>query len=451
MYPLLNDDLFLYKTPEGGILFYGGLPHQRVNSTGAGILELCDGSQTVDEICQKLSGIYNEEFQRIKNKVESFLNDSKKRSNVKFQDILAPRKYFVSGNSQMWVPHYISLELTKKCDLNCIHCYAGASITKSSEISPQKWLEVLSEFYALGTLTVNLTGGDPFSYEDIFAILDYCEGRLRVAIPSNGFRIDDETVKKLTAYDCIDHIQISLDGPDSQTHDAIRGRKGSFEKAINAIELLSRKSAINLFVAMVILPQNEEKVEDTIKLAKSLGAKAFGAGKVFSVGRAKDKFNITKEKFLELDRLIIDLSKKYSDQSFVVRRKDAGFLDTGLSDDYLGLDDMLRYGDFMIDMMGGNCGAGCKSIFIKSNGDVIPCSMMDVKIGNILEQGVKKTLANSVIQDTFRIVRAPNSEICKSCENNLLCMGCNAQAYVQSENNPCNWRNTFETHLSNNK
>jgi len=444
MYPFLKYDWFLYKTPEGGILYYGGIPYQKVNATGASILELCDGNRDLSEISQLLAAKYNDELLRVECLVEQFLRDSQKRGNVEFRDAPAFRKYYVAGNSEMWVPHYISLELTKKCDLKCIHCYAEASITKSPEITTQKWLEILKEFYALGTLTINLTGGDPFAYEEIFEILDYCEGRFKVVIPTNGFRIDESTACKLSKYECIDHIQISLDGPDAQTHDMIRGRKGAFDKAVRAIELLTKETTLSLFVAMVLLPQNEKKLEETIQLTKKMGVKVFGVGRLFSVGRAKDKHYLTKHKILELDDLIVNLSKKYSDDSFLVRRKDFNFIDPVLACDRLSLDDMIRMGDQLIKLIGGNCGAGCRSIFIKSNGDVIPCSMMEMTIGNVLENDVRETLQSSLTQNTFRNIRSPNSEICGNCENNILCMGCIAQAYIQSQHKPCNWRLTFE-------
>jgi MoaA/NifB/PqqE/SkfB family radical SAM enzyme len=448
MYPFLKDDWFLYKTPEGGILFYGGFPYQKVNTTGASILELCDGTRDVTKICQFLAIRYGDEISRVKAKVGQFLEDSERRGCLGLRDKPSLRKYFLCGNSQLWAPYYVSLEITQKCDLKCIHCYANASIMKSPEITTQQWIEILSEFHDLGTLTVNLTGGDPFTYDGIFKILDYCEGKFKVVIPTNGFRIKEDTARRLSKYECIDHIQVSLDGPDERTHDAIRGRKGSFEKAVGAIKWLTSSTTLNVFVSMILLPQNEKQIEETIKLAKALSVKVFGVGKLFRIGRARDELYLTKAKLLELDALIVDLSRRYSDDNFLVRQRDYNFLDPGLACDRLSPDDMIRIGDRLIKLMGGNCGAGCRSIFIKSNGDIIPCNMMEKVMGNALENGVRKMLQSPVTQNVFRSIRSPNSAICDGCENNILCMGCIAQAYIQSQHGPCNWRITFENRLS---
>jgi len=448
MYPTLNENCFIYKTPEGGILYYGGFPLQKVNPTGISILEFCDGSHNLDKICQLLALKYHDELQKVTNITMRFLKESQKRGNVSFQDTPVIRSTFVSGNSKYWAPYYVSLELSKKCDLRCVHCYAEGSPYKSSQISSEKWIAILNDLYDLGTLTINLTGGDPFAYHAIFEILDHCEDKFKVIVPTNGFRINENAVATIRNYKCIKHIQVSLDGPDEQTHDAIRGRKGSFYRAVNAINLLSKNTSIDIHVAMVILPQNEGKLEGTIKLAKTLGAKQFTAGKVFSIGRSKERFTITGEKLLEIDRQLVDLSKKYSDNNFYVRRRETEFLNTNFVNENVGLEEMLELGDLVLSMMGGNCGAGCKSFLIKSNGDVLPCSMMEIVIDNVLERSIKSIIELPLVQDIFRNVHSPNKKICGNCGKNLLCMGCIAQAYIQSEKKACNWRKYFEHTLS---
>lgn len=439
MYPVLEKERMLYLTPEGGTVFIGNLPLQKVNPTGASILELCNGSYTTDEICTALAEKYDDTMTRVTEIVTQFLEESKKRGNITFSE--EPSEYpLICGNKEVWVPYYVSVELTKKCDLRCIHCYAEAGPPDVDELPTQRWLRTLRELYTLGTLTVNITGGDPLTHPDFFEVLEFCEGKFHVIVSTSGYRIDEDTAHKISEYKSIEMIQVSLDGPDPDTHNSIRGRNDSFQRAVTAIQALSESTEVH--VAMVVLPVNEDKIEDTIILAKQLGATVFGAGRIYSLGRAKGRFPLSAEKMIALDKKVTELAHKYSDETFTVRRRDPNVLQHTHED--MSPDDMLTVGDALMKAVGGNCGAGYRSVFIQSDGNVIPCGMLDVSIGNVGETSVKEVLKSPIIQ-AFRELAAPHTEICGGCVNRFLCSGCHALAHVYSENTPgCTWRGVYE-------
>lgn len=444
MYPVLAEKRMLYLTPEGGTVFIGNLPLQKVNPTGASILELCNGKHTTDEICVALAEKYDDDIARVTRIVDQFLEKSKERGNIYLTEEPGGHP-LICGNRELWVPYYVSVELTKKCDLHCIHCYAEAGPPPADELPTERWVKVLDELYHLGTLTVNITGGDPLAHPDIFDVLDFCEEKFHVIVSTSGYRIDKDTAQKLSEYKSIETIQVSLDGPDPETHNSIRGRNDSFQKAVTAIQLLSGLEP-EVHVAMVVLPVNEDKIEETIILAKQLGANVFGAGRIYSVGRAKGRFPLSVEKMVALDKKVTELSQKYSDETFVVRRRDPNVLQRTIDED-MSPDDMLTYGDALMKAVGGNCGAGFRSLFIQSDGKVIPCGMLDCLIGNVTETSVRDVLKSPVIQG-FRELAAPHADICGECSTRLLCSGCHALAYVYSEENPdCKWRQYYEERI----
>ena len=441
MYPVLEKERMLYLTPEGGTVFVGNLPLQKVNPTGAHILELCTGKYTCEDICIMLAERYDDEVPRVTGIVTQFLEESRKRGNVKFCEEEPSEHPLICGNKELWVPYYVSAELTKKCDLRCVHCYAEAGPPDVDELSTERWFDILDEFCNLGTLTVNLTGGDPLAHPDFFNVLDFCEGKFHVIVSTSGYRIDEDTARKLSHYTCIETIQVSLDGPDPKTHNAIRGKKDSFERAVTAIQLLSDLET-EIHIAMVVLPLNEDKIEETILLAKQLGADVFGAGKIYSMGRAKGKYPLSVEKMIALDKKVTELSQKYSDETFVVRRRDPNVLPHSGED--MSPNDIILYGDALIKAVGGNCGAGYRSLFIQSDGNVIPCGMLDFSLGNVAEMSVTDVLKTPAIQ-AFRELSAPHTEICGECSHRFLCSGCHALAYIYSETIPhCKWREMYE-------
>jgi radical SAM protein with 4Fe4S-binding SPASM domain len=444
MYPVIEKDRMLYLTPEGGTVFIGNLPLQQVNPTAASIIELCDGTHTVEEICHILAEKYDDDPARVMVIVQKFLEESRERRNITFCEEIGDLPV-ICGNRELWVPYYISAELTKMCDLRCIHCYADAGPPTVNELSTERWLAILDEFHQLGTWTVNLTGGDPFAHPDIFDILDFCEKRFQVVIPTSGYRIDKDTVDQLSTYKSIEHIQVSLDGPDADTHNRIRGKKDSFQKAVHAIQALS-EAGKTVHVAMVVLPENEDKIEETIQLAKSLGARVFGAGRIYSVGRAKG-IHFSPEKLIALDKKVSTLSKKYSDEQFYVRGRDPNVLQTVLNfPEEMSPDEILALGDMMAKLMGGNCGAGYRSMFVTAEGKVVPCGMMDVCIGNVSDNCVEEILKSPLVE-AFREIPCPTKETCGECSNRFLCSGCHALALMYGKDPLCGWRKIYDEHI----
>jgi radical SAM protein with 4Fe4S-binding SPASM domain len=440
MYAVIAKERMLYLTPEGGTVFIGNLPLQTVNSTGARILELCTGSYTVEDMCTVLAEEYHDDVTRVKELVFPFLKESEKRGNITFCEGEPHQRPIIAGNKELWVPHYISVEITKNCDLRCIHCYAEAGPPAVNEMSTDQWLHILDELYTLGTRTVNITGGDPLVHPDIFDVLDFCEKRFHIILATSGYLIDEDTAEQLSHYR-IDHIQVSLDGPDPETHNAIRGRKDAFQKVVNAITVLTEKNAA-VSVAMVVLPENEDKIEDTIKLAKQLKVKTFGTGRIYSLGRAKGKFPLSVEKVMELDKKVMDLSTIYSDETFVVKSRDTNV--PGVAGD-MSPDEILAFGDALTKAMGGNCGAGYRSVFVTAEGNILPCGMLPHIMGNVAHTSVKEVLLSPLVH-AFKKLPAPHTDVCGECLNRFLCSGCPALALQYSH--ACAWRDIYEASVS---
>lgn len=135
-------------------------------------------------------------------------------------------------------PHaFARFHLTQRCQLECVHCYTDSSphLPSDGELSTERWLELVDDFADNGGEKALFTGGEALVHPGCLDILRRAHERgLEVTLFSNGILVPHHID---VLREVVDIVQISLDGPDEQTHDAIRGKK-SFVKAMRAIRLL---------------------------------------------------------------------------------------------------------------------------------------------------------------------------------------------------------------------
>ncbi|HXX33245.1 MAG TPA: radical SAM protein, partial [Thermodesulfobacteriota bacterium] len=121
----------------------------------------------------------------------------------------------------------IAWELTRSCNLACVHCRASAERGPyAGELSTQEALKVMDGIALVGKPVIILTGGEPLLRSDVFDLAKYgTEKGFRMVMATNGTLFTEETVEKMKASG-IQRISVSIDGPTPETHDAFRKVKG---------------------------------------------------------------------------------------------------------------------------------------------------------------------------------------------------------------------------------
>jgi MoaA/NifB/PqqE/SkfB family radical SAM enzyme len=143
------------------------------------------------------------------------------------------------------------------------------------ELSTARLKQLLKDFSGLGTAGIGFTGGEPLIREDIFELLKYAKSLGMIThLNSNGFFLTEESAKKLIDAKT-DSINISLDGAVPETHDKIRGYRGAFDKAINAIGLINAArektdTPPRLKIVTVVSKENIDEVPDLARLSETL-------------------------------------------------------------------------------------------------------------------------------------------------------------------------------------
>lgn len=133
--------------------------------------------------------------------------------------------------------------LTEGCNLACRHCWLAPKFqphgSTGGHLDYGLFVQAVDEGLLLGLGHVKLTGGEPLLHPDFIRIVDLLKEKgLGLTIETNGTLLTRDTAHYLKNNSTLTFIAISLDGAQSETHDAFRGVKGSFEKACQAIRFL---------------------------------------------------------------------------------------------------------------------------------------------------------------------------------------------------------------------
>lgn len=142
-------------------------------------------------------------------------------------------------------PTYCCIAITERCFLHCRMCYKWKDDINSrdpNEPTIDQWKRFID---SLGRMVdrpfqLNFAGGEALIHENTLPLIRYASDKgLTTLLASNAWLIDEVMAEKIKAAR-LGAISISLDGIKEETHDYIRGAKGSYKKALMAIELLKK-------------------------------------------------------------------------------------------------------------------------------------------------------------------------------------------------------------------
>src|SRR5271165_7152507 len=187
-----------------------------------------------------------------------------------------------------YTPRLIFWEVTKGCNLRCIHCRATATeLMSPTDLPTGKALNIISQIADFGNPILVLSGGEPLYRQDIFQLAEYATSRgLRAALATNGTMVTKDVAEKIKSSG-IKRVSISLDGADATTHDTFRGIPGAFEAAIYGMKNL-QQLGVSVQINTTIARHNAHQLPDVLQLARNLGADALHTFLLVPVGCGVD-------------------------------------------------------------------------------------------------------------------------------------------------------------------
>jgi len=370
-------------------------------------------------------------------------------------------------------PRLIFWEVTKGCNLRCIHCRATATELMSPQDLPTaKALDIISQISDYANPILVLSGGEPLYRQDIFQLAEYATSRgLRAALATNGTLVTSDVAQRIKDSG-IKRVSISLDGSDAETHDAFRGIPGAFDAAIYGMKNLQRLG-VSVQINTTIARHNAHQLPDVLTLARRLGADALHTFLLVPVGCGVD---IAAEQMVapdEYERMLnwfydqslngdIELKATCAPHYFrVARQRRAADKMAGREvpppiqhhpPTEIGPTEMTMPGSTGISLKPGGgppqghtghphghpgdmnamtkgCLAGTGVCFISHEGEVFPCGYLPAIAGDLRKQSFADIWERA---DVFQSLRDDDNlkGKCGCCEFRHVCMGCRARAFA---------------------
>jgi radical SAM protein with 4Fe4S-binding SPASM domain len=327
------------------------------------------------------------------------------------------------------LPYLVNFALTTKCNLNCIHCSSVNYRNVGNELSTPEIFKIIDELNTLGVFKLFFDGGENLLRADFFDICEYASGSgIDVSLSTNGMLMDESKAERLKKIGVRD-VQISLDGATPETHDSFRGKKGSFSNAINCINILN-KNKINTTVACTISRYNNVEVDEMIQLCISHGIKNLIFSRLIHAGNAIKNSNIFLNRD-ELNSIFLHLLQKKIE---IADKLNLIFIHNPVLIPYVKkMKFNSKIKKELIQSL--SCGAGKRICWITSTGDLTPCPVIPITLGNIRKTPFEKIWKENEVLNQLRNCTQYINQDCARCRSFALCEGgCHADAYGVTNN-----------------
>lgn len=323
----------------------------------------------------------------------------------------------------------VAWEVTRRCNLVCIHCRANAmNKFDEEELSTQDAFLLIDEIannrpqttdHRPNNLILILTGGEPLLRKDIFKIVSYGVTKgLTVVMAPNGTLITPKVADQIKKVG-IKRISVSLDGAIARTHDNIRKVPGAFDRAIKGIKQ-AKTAGVEFQINTTVTKQNYDQIKEIIDLAIELGAVSCHFFFLVPTGRAKEMAG-NELSGTEYEDVLGSLSEESRNASIEIK--------VVCAPHYFRIIQQSKAKAPSHHTKA--CLAGDAFCFISYKGDVFPCGYLDVDCGNIKTQSFKDIWENSPVFNDLRDISKYKGK-CGRCEYLKICGGCRARAYAKT-------------------
>jgi heme b synthase len=330
--------------------------------------------------------------------------------------------------TEPFIPKWIAWEVTRRCNLNCVHCRCSSDSTSSpGDFTTGQGKDLLEEVAAFSKPVVVLSGGEPLLRNDIFDLASHGTSLgLRMCIATNGTLVTDEACGRMQTAG-IRIVSLSLDGSTPSVHDDFRRCPGAFDGVMRAADTL-RRNGIKFIINSSFTKRNQHDIPAVFRLAKSLGATAWYMFMIVPTGRGEDILHelISGEDYEEI--LDWHYRQERDEEEILMRPTCAPHYyrivpqkakEEGISFERRSLSFSTGGGK--------GCIAAQSICLIDCFGNVKPCSYFPRIAGNVKETRFRKIWQESELFTRLRDFGSYKGK-CGSCEYLHVCGGCRARA-----------------------
>jgi len=320
----------------------------------------------------------------------------------------------------------LELEFTRRCNLRCVYCYSEAGAGSDGELTLEEIKGVIDEAIDLGAKKIILLGGgEPLLYEHISEVVRHIhKAGVEQTIFTNGYHLTENLARYFFEKDV--SVVLKHNSFKEIVQDSLAGVEGAYRKIQEALANLFKagypKGKKQLAIQTVIVKQNLEEIPSMWTWARKMGIIPY-----FEVitmqGRAKrhQEIVVTPDEIERVFNNLKQIDKTEFGIEWMCHPTIASF----------------------------TCQRHLYSCLVNSQGNVQPCTGVDLFVGNVRDEKLVDILGGSRVINDLRGIHANIEGKCSECDFNSKCYGCRGNAYQLTGNylasDPACWIDTEKT------
>jgi len=319
-----------------------------------------------------------------------------------------------------FVPHVVAWNLTRRCNLECAHCYisAGPHESATGELATAECVRILDQILAVNPAPlIILSGGEPLLRDDLYTLAAHGAGAgATIVVGTNGTLLTKERIARLKDAG-VRGVAVSVDSLRSSYHDNFRRGKGSLAATSAALALL-RAARLDFIIQSTVTKGNRGELAALVAWAAEQQAVAFNCYFLVASGRGASLSDLSPA---EYEAVLADLARWQRDYRgrLMVRAKCAPQF---MRHVYVADPEspILNYET--------RCPCGTQYCRITPDGKLTPCPYLPEVAGDLRQQSFAEIWGSSPL---FRRLRGGTlGGKCGRCEYRQLCGGCRARAFA---------------------
>ena len=321
----------------------------------------------------------------------------------------------------------ISWNLTKRCNLNCDHCYLDANFRggfRTDELSTDECRRVIDQIAEVNpNAFLILTGGEPLLRPDIYDLIRHAaEKKFMVVLGTNGTLINKINAEKIKAAGA-HGVGISIDSMDAAKHNTFRGVPLAWERSMEAFDVLN-EVGVDFLVQMSVSDMNYREIPDVVAFAEKAGAIAFNLYFLICTGRGQGNTDISNTAYEKALKLLYEQQMNYKGRLMINSKCAPQYKRVVYEND----PDSVYTRTYS-----GGCPAGTHYSRISPEGNLTPCPFIEETVGNLKISSFKDLWQNAPLMAQLRNRKQLEGR-CGTCEFSAMCSGCRARAFAGTGN-----------------
>ena len=319
-----------------------------------------------------------------------------------------------------YVPHVVAWNLTRRCNLECAHCYiaAGPHESAATELDTATCLGIVDQVLSVNPAPMLiLSGGEPLLRDDLNEIAHYASAHgATVVVGTNGTLLTDERIAALQAAG-VRGVAVSVDSLRPSYHDNFRHGRGALADVQAALERL-RAARLDFIIQTTVTKGNRGELERLVAWSADEGAVSFNCYFLVSTGRGASLTDLAPA---EYEVVLADLARwerTYRGRMLVRAKCAPHFMRHVHQTDPDS--PVLNYQT--------RCPCGTQYCRITPDGKLTPCPYLPEAAGDLRRQSFADIWRSAPLFQRLR--EGSLGGKCGVCEYRALCGGCRARAFA---------------------